>query len=166
MALKTENMLSLMNNRILKLVYLFSIIIFLSSCYRPTSTQSMQDLKQLEGNWKSYKGVGFNENWMHESENIFRGIGFSLNENDTSFYEQLSIKLDNDTIYYSVILESGKVTDFKLTKAKKDKWTFINPNNDYPSIINYEIENDTLLNISISNIRGNKEQFFWLRKVK
>ena len=138
----------------------------MSSCYRPTGSQSIKDLKQLEGNWKSYKGVVFNENWIYESENFFKGIGFSLNENDTSFYENLSIKMYNDTIYYSVILESDRVTKFKLTEAKKHKWTFVNPDNEFPSIINYEIENDTLLNISISNIRGNKEQFFWLKKVK
>lgn len=148
------------------MVYFSSIIIVMSSCYRPTGSQSIQDLKQLEGNWKSYKGVVFNENWIRESENIFKGVGFSLNENDTSFYENLSIKMYKDTIYYSVILESGRVTNFKLTMAKKHKWTFVNPDNEFPSIINYEIENDTLLNISISNIRGNKEQFFWLKKVK
>jgi len=152
-------------NGFFKAIYLTSIIVFLSSCYNPTARQSMNDLQPLEGNWISYKGVVFNENWIQESENIFKGIGFSLNENDTSFYEQLAIKLYNDTIYYSVNLESGKVTDFKLTKAKKHKWTFVNPDNEFPSIINYEIENDTLLNISISNIRGNKEQFFWLKKV-
>lgn len=158
-------MIALIIKRVLIIVFFYSIIIVLSSCYRPTSSQSIKDLKQLEGNWKSYKGVAFNENWIHTSENFFKGKGFSLNENDTSFYEDLSIKMHKDTIYYSVILKSGRQTNFKLREAKKHKWTFVNPDNEFPSIINYEIENDTLLNISISNIRGNKEQFFWLKKV-
>ena len=157
-------MASIKINRFLKLLSFVAIIIFLSSCYKPTASESMQDLQLLEGNWKSYKGVGFNENWSRENKFLLKGEGFSMNENDTSFYERLSIKMYNDTVYYSVYLESGKSTNFKLTKAKKDKWTFVNPNNDFPSIINYEVENDTLLNITITNIRGNKEQFFWLKK--
>lgn len=157
-------MASIKINKLLKLLYFVAIIIFLGSCYKPTASESMQDLQLLEGNWKSYKGVGFNENWSQENKFLLKGEGFSLNENDTSFYERLSIKMYDDTVYYSVILESGKSTDFILTKANKDKWIFVNPNNDFPSIISYEVENDTLLNISITNIRGNKEQFFWLKK--
>ena len=135
-----------------------------SSCYKPTAKESMQDLKLLEGKWKSYKGIAFNENWSRINENELKGEGYSLNNQDTSFYERLSIKIKNDSVYYSVFLKSGKSTDFKLEKAKKAKWTFINPENEFPSIINYEVKNDTLLHICISNIRGNKEQFFWLKK--
>jgi hypothetical protein len=126
----------------------------------------MVDLKTIAGNWKSYKGVAFNENWRFAGQNVIKGEGFSTNGMDTSFFEKLRIEKVGDSIYYKVSLnEPNKTTDFLLTKASKIMWKFVNPKNDYPSIINYKVENDTLLTVTISNIRGNKKQFFYLEKV-
>ncbi len=145
---------------------LFVILtLFLASCYNPSAQEAMQDMHQIEGKWESYKGVGFNENWRFVNDSVFEGEGFSLNGSDTSFFELLRIVRKGDSVYYVVgIAENKDETRFLLTDASKDVWIFKNPENEFPSIIKYEIENDTLLLVTIANVRGNKEQFFYLEK--
>lgn len=152
----------------MKPLILISLLpLFLISCYNPNSHEIFHDLRVLDGNWESYKGVKFNENWRFIDDNLFEGEGFSLNGSDTSFFESLSIVRNGDSIYYRVFFdENNDVVDFLLTDVSKHSWTFTNPENDFPSIINYQIEDDTLLLVTIANIRGNKEQFFHLRKNK
>ena len=133
------------------------------SCYSPSAEESYRDIEKITGNWSSRKGVSFNENWQ-KKENYFSGLGFSLNENDTSFKEILKIHILNDSLTYTVFLGEERVVDFKLHEAGKNYWKFVNPVNDFPSIIEYELENDSLLNIKVSNIRGKKSQYFWLKR--
>jgi hypothetical protein len=137
---------------------------FFSSCYHPSSSETMEDLKRIEGKWTSYKGIKFNENWRFENEDLFKGEGYSLNGADTSFFETLQIIKKNDSVYYSVFFKNENAVYFLLTEASKNKWKFTNPQNEYPSIIEYKLENDTLLTVVTSNIRGNKEQFFYLKR--
>ncbi len=125
----------------------------------------MNNLKVLEGEWQSYRGVEFNENWRFVDDSRIEGEGFSLNGSDTSFFETLRIERVGDSIYYIVGLgEESQRVDFLLTDASESSWTFVNPENDFPSIIDYVIEEDSLLTVTISNIRGNKKQFFYLKK--
>ena len=138
----------------------------MNSCYNPSPSEIIDDLDALVGEWESYKGVKFNENWRFVNNNLFEGEGFSLNGSDTAFFESLKIVRVGDSIYYRVLLDNrSEITDFKLTKASKYSWKFVNPENDYPSIIIYKIQEDSLLMVTISNIRGNKEQFFYLKKI-
>jgi len=139
--------------------------IVMFSCYSPNSQEVMQDLKAIKGKWESYEGVKFNENWRFVNDSLFEGEGFSMNGSDTSFYESLRIVKKGDSIFYSVGLEErDRKVDFLLTDASRNNWTFTNPENEFPSIINYEINDDTIILVSISNIRGNKEQFFYLKR--
>ena len=153
-----------LNRYLLKSLLL--IPLFLTSCYNPSVSDIMGDLIALEGEWDSYKGVKFSENWRVVDDHHLQGEGFSLNGADTVFFETLSIIRESDSIYYSISFaeENGDV-NFLLTEATKNSWTFINPENAFPSIIVYQIEKDSLLTVTISNIRGNKEQFFYLKKV-
>jgi hypothetical protein len=157
---------SIINKHILttlgKTVFLF--ITLLVSCQEPSVDKSMQNLNSISGNWESYKGISFNQTWQFTNDSLLEGAGFSLNNSDTSFFEKLAIIKYGNSIFYRVFLNSSKKLDFKLIEAKEYSWKFINPNNEFPSIIKYEIKNDSLLHISVSNIRGNKEQFFWLKR--
>jgi len=148
------------------LILLLFPVIFLTSCYNPSANNTINDLKIIIGNWQSHKGIAFNENWRFVNQNVFEGEGFSMNGSDTAFFEKVKIEKVGDSVYYKVLInKSNKTVDFLLTEASKSNWTFVNPTNDFPSIINYNIENDTLLTVTISNIRGNKEQFFYLKKI-
>jgi len=144
--------------------YPFSFVFFLVSCSHPTPQESMKNLRVIEGNWESYKGVGFNENWRLANDSLFEGEGFSMNETDTVFFENLRIYKKSGSVFYSVGLTEGENVDFLLTNTSSTSWEFRNPKNEFPSIIKYHLENDSLLSISIANIRGNKEQFFYLKR--
>ncbi len=149
------------------LILLLLALLFITSCYNQYPNETISELKTIVGNWQSYKGVKFNENWIFVNENVFEGKGFSMNGTDTAFSEKLKIEKVGDSIYYKVILDDNMVSvDFLLTEATINSWTFVNPNNDYPSIIKYLIKNDSLLTVTTTNIRGNKKQFFYLKKVK
>ncbi len=150
----------------MRLLLLFLLLpIFVSSCSNLSRSDSMNNLKALEGEWQSYRGVEFNERWRLVDDNCIEGEGFSLNGIDTSFFEILRIEKVGDSIYYIVELgNESQSVDFLLTDASENSWTFVNSENDFPSIIDYVVEEDSLLTVTISNIRGNKKQFFYLKK--
>ena len=148
------------------IITLLFITLLATSCYNPSAKEAFNDIAKLQGNWQSYKGVKFNENWRIVNQRLLAGEGFSLNSTDTVFYESLTIEQIGDSLYYKVSTnEHDEDVAFLLTNATKNKWKFENPNNSYPSIINYHLINDTTLTITLSNIRGNKEQFFYLVKI-
>ncbi len=148
------------------LILLLLTLPLITSCYNPSPDDVMSDLLVINGNWKSYKGVKFNENWRFVNQNHFEGEGFSINSTDTTFFELLKIERKDDSIYYGISMSRhGKYINFKLTKPSKNSWEFINPDNNYPSIITLSIEDDSLLTIATSNIRKHKKQFFYLKKV-
>jgi hypothetical protein len=150
----------------------FLIILFLltglslESCYHPTPIESFVDLQKLEGNWTSYEGAKFNESWVIRNDSLMKGIGFSLNGNDTVFAESLLLRLSGDSVFYGALVgKHDGFIYFKLEDAGRNHWKFINPDHDYPNIIEYALINDTLLEASTSNIRGNKRIVFKLKRV-
>jgi len=113
----------------------------------------------------SYKGVEFNEIGGVRVKTGLKERVFSMNGVDTSFFESLSIERVGDSIYYKVnLVDESQSVDFLLIDASINSWTFMNPENDFPSIIKYSVEKDSLLIVTISDIRGNKKQHFYLQK--
>ena len=143
------------------------LILALSSCYNPDSSQSIRDLNGLAGEWESYEGVVFNENWRVVNKRLLEGEGVSLNGSDTAFFESLNISKVGDSIYYQVFFgdDPGSV-DFLLIDATKNSWTFINPDNEFPQKIYYKLESDSILNVTVSDMEVNKKQFFYLKKIR
>lgn len=148
------------------LILFFFLIILFDSCYHPTPEESFSDLQKIEGNWTSYEGTRFNEYWEKINDSLMKGIGFSLNGQDTVFSEQLLIKQTGDSIYYGALVSENKgYVFFKLEEAGRNYWKFVNAAHDYPNIIEYKMRHDILMEASTSNIRGNKRIVFKLRKV-
>lgn len=139
------------------------MMFLITSCYSPDSHQSMNDLHKLEGNWSSYEGVLFNENWRISSNTLMDGEGFSLNGSDTVFYERLQLSKIGDSIYYRVYLTGGNV-DFLLVEASGNRWLFVNPQNEFPKKIDYKLMNDSILNVVISDMEVNRKQKFFLKR--
>ena len=147
---------------------LISIVFLLSlaSCYNPSPNQSFNDLQVLVGDWTSTENIQFNESWIHSNDTLYTGLGFSLKKGDTLFAEQLKIYLSGDEVYYAAKVGSGSdFVSFKLEKADKEKWEFVNREHDYPNIIQYKVENDSLLEATTMNIRRKKEIVFKLKRV-
>ena len=141
-------------------------IAFLQSCYHPSPHEAFDDMKAIEGKWVSAGPTLFNENWQVVSDTLMRGIGFSMNGKDTVFKEDLKLVRKADTIWMAIQTdpEEGFVF-FKMVEAGRGKWTFKNPENEYPAIIRYHLKKDTVLEAGIANIRGNKEVIFKFKKM-
>ncbi len=141
------------------------IVSILTACVSPDSSKIINNMKALEGNWSSYKGVEFNENWHYVNDSTLNGEGFSLVDGDTAFYESLKILRTGDTICYRVNLgEADKFVYFKLRKSSKNSWLFVNPDNEFPKKISYKIRDNQYLDIVISDMEVNKKQEFYLQK--
>lgn len=147
-----------------KILVVGLIVFGLLSCYRPTASESMQDLQQLKGKWSSSESILFNEFWQIKSDTLMLGLGYSLQENDTVFKEKLKIFYHHDSVFYGAKGgRSDQFVLFKLAKAGKNNWIFKNPEHDYPNIIRYEI-NGEFLTASTSNSKGNKKIEFKMKR--
>jgi hypothetical protein len=142
------------------------IFLILTSCYRPSASESMQDLLQLNGKWSSSESILFNEYWQIKSDTLLLGLGYSLQDNDTVFKEELKIFYHDDNVFYGAkVGEREQFVLFELMKARKDNWIFENPDHDYPNIISYEIDGDRLV-ASTTNSNGNKKIEFIMKRIQ
>ena len=143
----------------------FIIILLLSSCHRPSPQQSFNDLQQLEGKWTS-QNIQFNEYWEIKSDTLIQGVGFSLQENDTAFKEELKIYYKEEIVYYAAkVGGSPQFVSFKLIEAKKNLWVFENKTHDYPNIISYKLLNNNELIVATTNSNGNKKIEFVMKRI-
>ena len=139
----------------------------LTGCYHPSPREAFDDLKALEGKWISTGTTLFNENWQVVSDTLMRGIGFSINGKDTVFKEDMKFVRTGDTVWCGVQTDPAEgFVFFRLEETGRRKWTFKNPENEYPAIIHYRLKNDTVLEAGIANIRGNKEVIFKFKKIQ
>ena len=137
-----------------------------TGCYHPSPQEAFDDLTALEGKWASTGPTLFNENWKVVSDTLMEGIGYSMNGQDTVFKEDMKICRNGDSVWLAVKSdpEEGYVF-FGLEEAARSRWTFKNPENEYPAIIRYRLKNEQTLEAAIANIRGNKERVFHFKKV-
>ena len=150
--------------RIRSKLFVITITFLLSSCYRPDAQESMQDLRQLQGKWASTESILFNEYWVVKSDTLLIGKGYSMQENDTVFKEELKIYLDVGSIYYAVkVGERDQFISFKLKEAKRSSWVFENHKHDYPNIISYKIGGEKLI-ATTTNSNGNKKIEFVMKR--
>lgn len=149
-----------------KILVVGLIIFVLSSCYRPTARESMQDLRQLNGTWSSSERILFNEYWNIKSDTLLSGLGYSLQDNDTVFKEELKIFYRDGRVFYGAkVGDSDQFILFKLTKAGKNNWIFENHEHDYPNRISYKIDNDRLV-ANTTNSNGNKKIEFIMKRIQ
>ena len=147
------------------LIISFLLFAFLVSCNSPDSKDVLHNWKSMEGMWKSYKGVVFNESWKLVNDSLFEGAGFSLNGYDTVFYEKLGVARIGDSVYYQAYLSGSRVpVTFTLTNYRSDEWVFVNKHNEFPKKIRYVLDNDTILTVTASDMEENKKQMFYLKK--
>jgi hypothetical protein len=149
----------ILNLLFISLLYILCFI----SCGEPNAFDNMKNMGLLQGEWSSHRGVAYNENWDIISDSVFYGFGFSLNDADTLFKQDMRIFRDTNRIYYSIDhKKDSNNIKFELMEATKNSWLFKNLKNSYPNIVLYNLSNDTTLNIEISDMDGNKKQLFFL----
>lgn len=122
--------------KILVIFLLFGLI----SC-NSTETSSNNNLDWLLGNWKrtnDKEGQQTFEHWEKVSNNEYVGLGFTLQEKDTVFKENMRLIPIDDVWNLEVTGVNEKPTYFAFTNQTKNSFVCENPNNEFPKKIEYQ----------------------------
>ncbi len=95
------------------------------------------------GNWtrlNDAKGKTTYEIWNTD----FTGIGFTMQDKDTVFKEILSIVELDGNLVYKVEGVNEEPSLFTFTEQTKNSFRCENPDNEFPKVIEYVLEDDQL----------------------
>ncbi len=150
----------------------YPVMVFISfviiSC-STNNTKKFDTLKQLQGTWESTDNIVFFEQWEILNDSSMRGLGFSINNNDTLFSEQLYLQLmDNRITYIAIVWDQNEARPvvFPLVRSTASKFVFEKPEHDYPNRIIYNFLTDSTLKVRIETMNETKRQEFHLKRKK
>lgn len=143
-------------------LFLFISLSFIVACQPLDGGNGQRNVKldALAGRWESLnEGTRQIEEWIKENENHYKGKGYVLEGNDTTFIEFLEIKMVNDTLNYCAQVSNqneGERIFFKLLANAAGRWEFVNEAHDFPKKIVYELDSDTTLRTYIQGPRDGR----------
>lgn len=114
---------------------------------KPTTLKTT-NMNWILGNWirindKETKSQTF-EDWTKISETEYQGHGYVV-ENDTTVWEEhIRLFQENNEWNFDVSGVNETPTTFKITSFTKSSFISENQENDFPKIIEYTLENNTL----------------------
>ena len=98
----------------------------------------MAKLGWLSGCWKAVGNVQSEEHWMKLDGQSMLGMGRTIANGKTVFFEFLQIREQPEGIYYIAQLNGGAAVSFKLVKINDSEAIFENPEHDFPQRISYQ----------------------------
>lgn len=128
----------------MKYLSAFLIVLLLTSCSKEYKNPDF-----LVGKWKRVNNEENKETFEIWKENL-RGIGFTLQESDTVFKEQLYIVTIDNQKHLLVSGVNENPTYFKFTEQTATSFTCENQQNEFPKKISYRLE-DGKLNAEVAN---------------
>ncbi len=128
----------------MKQLFFILLLLILFSCQ-----QEVKKPDFLIGKWKRINDKGSKETFEIWDTN-FNGLGYSLQEKDTVFKENLSIIEIKGNKYLQVTGVNQRPTLFEFTNQTKNSFICVNPNNEFPKIISYWV-NGSQLKAKVSN---------------
>lgn len=133
---------------------------------RQKSAWTVADLAWLSGSWATAKGkVQIEEHWTKPAGDSMIGMGRTVSDGKTVFYEYLRIEARADGIYYVAHPKARPGTDFKLTRLQGKEALFENPVHDNPKKILYRKNPDGSLTARVEGEEKGKpvsEEFHYL----
>ena len=128
----------------------FLAILFLATVSTMTHAQPSQNenFTWLLGDWQrtnNQAGKITMETWEF-SEQEYRGLGVTVEGQDTVFFENMALTHIEDEMFLVVSTpEHGVAVHFKITAHSKSSFIAENPDNDFPKKIIYRKTNQGLL---------------------
>lgn len=156
-------------------VFFLSLILGCNQNKKQSNKIDIQNLFWMDGNWeyKSENGIYY-EDWINSSSNFISGNGYFISKKNDTLYSQ-KMKLIEEDGEILLILNAQNFNEERDVKYKLintfsgNEFYFENLFKDYPSIIKYTIENDTLCSVVMQgNYKGKTkaETFQLSRKTK
>jgi hypothetical protein len=140
-------------------VYLSFVIGIITVCAGcKSSNPEFELLNQIEGTWemKFDQSVVYEE-WTKLNDTLFSGRSYEVSGGDTTITETLQILDNSNGIFYIPTVTNqndGLPVSFKLTSREGTRFTFENPQHDFPTSIVYDFLSENKLNASVSGIIG------------
>lgn len=108
----------------------------------------------LEGTWHRTdnvkSGSTSHERWVKLNDKEWKGYGVTMQGNDTTFLEKITILIkDGNLFYVADVPENNQPVYFKFTDIRESSFVCENPNHDFPKKISYHV-NGTKLTAQIS----------------
>lgn len=126
---------------------IIALLILFSSC---SSDKNFKKPTWLLGKWVRTNNEAKKTTYEFWNDN-FTGIGFTLQEKDTTFIEKMSVFSNKEHLYFQVTGIGEQPTFFTFTQQTKNSFTVEKPQNQFPKKIKYSIENDTLKAVISNN---------------
>ncbi|MEM6343952.1 MAG: DUF6265 family protein [Bacteroidota bacterium] len=108
-----------------------------------TISTSIEQFDWLLGEWQRTNddpGKETFEQWQKLDSTHYQGLGFTMQAGDTVFKEDLRLVQREQQWYFEVRGVNEKPTLFPLTQMDPLSFQCENPENEFPKIIQYEIE--------------------------
>jgi len=105
------------------------------------------DFSWLVGHWKrtdDKPGQQTFENWTKYSENEYKGISYTRADDKEVWREMISLVVQLEGSEFRVSIGKGEPTVFKIKKEADQAFKAENLFNDYPKLIRYWMDGDTL----------------------
>ena len=120
----------------------FILVLYTSFKQQHDGKKFFQQLDALQGTWKmsTSKGVLY-EGWKRINDTLLQGGSCRINENDTIFFERVSLKCSGGEIFYVPVVKENNMrpVKLKLTSCNNNSFVFENPEHDFPKRVVYEI---------------------------
>ena len=120
-------------------------------------SREMGKLGFLSGCWKRVDPVQIlDELWSRPAGDSMFGVGRTLKDGKTVFYEFLQIRQRSDGIFYIAQANEEKPVSFKMVKVNETQAIFENPQYEFPQRIIYERAIDGSLRVSLEGMESGK----------
>lgn len=126
-----------------KLLLLLLLGLLLNSC------QNKKDhFDWLTGNWtrmNEAEGQVTREIWKKISDKEYQGLGFTIQQQDTVFKEEIALLQENENWVFRVTGVQEEPVDFPLSSFNDSEFIAENAQNEFPKKIHYKAENRQLI---------------------
>ena len=117
----------------------------------------MGKLVFMSGCWRRVDPIQIlDEQWSRPAGQSLFGVGRTIKDGQTVFYEFLQIRQRSDGIFYIAQANEEKPVSFKLVKVNDTQAIFENPQYEFPQRIIYERAIDGSLRVSLDGIESGK----------
>ena len=111
------------------------------------------------------------EEWTKVDNNNYNGTGYFLTRDCIDTLLNIKMRLmhekEKTTLFYDVKDQNkNKETEFTLTKGENNMYVFENPFRDFPSIMQYKIIGDSVIEVTQRGFYANKEKVIDYRATK
>lgn len=134
---------------------LIMCLTFIFSCKKQNKT--FESLSKLQGNWKMEMGedAAVIESWIKINDTLYTGKSYEVTKGDSVLSETVNLYVSGDEIFYVPVVQDQNQQQpvlFRLSGNEKDKFSFENPEHDFPTKIVYVFKDAKTMDATISGL--------------